>query len=738
MTALPKLRLQSIPNKPITPEDSPRFHQVEPRPVARRDLPKDFQESVQMGWKDYLIYNAMFDYDFATAIRPFTAYMWVNRVQDGEEPGWRDIARKYAEKGLIINSIWGIRHGIPFNLGSGERVVPDDVQQFLLDTFGERFLGWENGEQDGEYLGQYVFGSYGWPKQSPERSRKEAYEDFVSFSRDTLDALFHRHVVTIGSLGFSHYYAELGHRMIGLELGTGLQSSIMRCAFLRGASRQYDLLTHGHISMFIANIEQKPDFYGTKCFPEEGRGIKIEFQYGHPEGGIPTHLAKRLWFAAYMYGFSICGTEGGLFYDDMCGLPKDFSGIEAEGVRPDLPVERQDASVCDVATEVQRRNLQRGSQLEARLTPFGREYRKWVWITRARPDRGVQYSPVALVLDFYHGWNPPVHKGLGQSDPEQVWGNIPYNLGDFQIDQFFHWVFPGYGEYCYAPNQRGCLTPTPFGDSFDVILSNASQDTLGKYQAAVLLGEMPDDPDFAANLEAFVRSGRVVVMCTRQMTAELAGLAGVKIKETDLRDSVSKSLVSGKKYREAEYGYDLVKCNGATVLAESGAGHPLVCVNPVGDGHVLVIAPVFWADGKRPDYVWHKRDDLAWDMSFRNDFFRGRPLPPVNFLKVVQEIVGSLIASCSLIKIKGRPIQYIVNVTDDPSKVLVTLINNGDAPWEGTVKVKGQKIESCLEWLSSGETCIQKGRLHAALPPTDVRIYELTCEAPFLDLAEGG
>ena len=735
MPSLSKLKPHPIPNQPITPEDSPRYNQVEPKPVARRDLPKDFQESVQMGWNDYLIYNAMFDYDFATAIRPFTAWMWVNREQDGEKPGWREIAKKYAEKGLIINSIWGIRHGMNFALGSGQRVVPQDVQDFLMETFGPRFLGWENGEQDGEYLGQYIFGSFGWTPQSPERSRKEAYEDFVRFSRDTLDALFHHHVVVIGSLGFSHYYAEMNNRMLGLEFGTGLQSTILRCAFLRGASRQYDLLTHGHISMFMPSIEQKPDFYGTKCFPNEGRGVKVEFQYAHPDGGIPTHLAKRIWFAAYMYGLSICGTEGGLFYDDMCAMPKHFSGIEAEGVRPDLPVEREDASVCDVASDVQRQNMHRGSSLEHNLTPFGREYRKWVWITRARPNRGVQYSPVALVMDFYHGWSPPIHKGLGQADPERVWGNIPYNLGDFQIDQFFHWIFPNYGEYAYAPAHRGCLTPTPFGDSFDVILHNASEDVLKKYQAVVLLGEMPDDDGFAKRLEAFVRSGRTVILCTRQMTGDIADLAGVNITESGLTSSTSRCLVTAKSFRENEYAYDHVDPDGAEVLAENDEGHPLVCVNQVGEGRVFVITPAFWANGKRPDYVWHKRDDLPWDMSYRNDFFKGRPLPPVNFLKVVQKIIGSVLESCSLIKVKGRPIQWIVNVTDDPRKILVTLINNGEAPWEGTVKVKGQNIESCLEWLSSGETMVKKGKLKAALPASDVRIYELPCEEPFLEFA---
>jgi hypothetical protein len=59
MPDLPELNLQPLPNRPIVPEESERYEQLDPKPVARRDLPKDFQESVQMGWKDYLIHNTM-------------------------------------------------------------------------------------------------------------------------------------------------------------------------------------------------------------------------------------------------------------------------------------------------------------------------------------------------------------------------------------------------------------------------------------------------------------------------------------------------------------------------------------------------------------------------------------------------------------------------------------------------------------------------------------------------------
>ena len=118
-----------------------------------------------------------------------------------------------------------------------------------------------------------------------------------------------------------------------------------------------------------------------------------------------------------------------------------------------------------------------------------------------------------------------------------------------------------------------------------------------------------------------------------------------------------------------------------------------------------------------------------------NEYFRGRQSPPVHFLDVVQEIIGQVCESYSLIELTGRPLQYIVNVTDEPDKLLVTLVNNGEAQWDGRLLVKGQRIKQCVEWRSRCETCIEDGTLLAAVPATDVRIYELTCDEPFLQFA---
>ena len=365
---LPKFTIAGINNRPVVPEESERYSQTTPRPVARRDLPRDFNESMQMRWDDNLLHNCMFDYDFANAIRPFSAGMFSNRIEDAEVPGWREVAQKYAKEGLILNSIWGIRHGIEFALGTGEATVPDEVHQFLLDTFGERFLGWENGEQDAEYLGHYVFGTYVDGKTlDPNRSRKEAYEHFMHFHRDMLDNLMHNYMAAIWSHPFFHCSAELGHRIIGLELGTGLPSSIMRAAFLRGASVQYDVLTHGHISLFMASPEKQLMPYSMRGYPSKGRGLQIENQYSHPEGGLPISLAKRLWYGAYMNGVSLLGLEGSVFYDHFAGLPEDWFGAAPKGVK-NYGQTREASSVCDVA-KYRNRNLE--PQLEANLTPLG-------------------------------------------------------------------------------------------------------------------------------------------------------------------------------------------------------------------------------------------------------------------------------------------------------------------------------------------------------------------------------
>ena len=104
-----------------------------------------------------------------------------------------------------------------------------------MRVFGDRFLGYDNGEQDGRYIGAYA-------DRGPHTNRKEGWEDFVRW--DTTICNDHlNYMNATGSLNYSHYYGERGARMLGLETAQGLPSDTLMFAFLRGAGKQYGRLT---------------------------------------------------------------------------------------------------------------------------------------------------------------------------------------------------------------------------------------------------------------------------------------------------------------------------------------------------------------------------------------------------------------------------------------------------------------------------------------------------------------
>jgi hypothetical protein len=97
--------------------------------------------------------------------------------------------------------------------------------------------------------------------------------------------------------------------------------------------------------------------------------------------------------------------------------------------------------------------------------------------------------------------------------------------------------------------------------------------------------------------------------------------------------------------------------------------------------------------------------------------------------------VRTILEGCRLVAVDGRPVYYLVNVTDRPDELLVTLCNNSHGmPWEGCVRVPGQQITEVEEWLAYGEVQIRDGVLHCGVPPNDVRVFRLRMRQPFLDL----
>jgi len=60
---------------------------------------------------------------------------------------------------------------------------------------------------------------------------------------------------------------------------------------------------------------------------------------------------------------------------------------------------------------------------------------------------------------FFRGWTFPRH--LYTSDVYRVWGNIPYDLGDYLTDNLIDLIYPGYVDASYYHDERGFISPTP-------------------------------------------------------------------------------------------------------------------------------------------------------------------------------------------------------------------------------------------------------------------------------------
>ena len=638
----------AIYNYPNVPEEAERHREAKVSPLTRKELKTDFRVMWQFGVVNWgsAVYRQML---CELKLGSVTNFPWYACVEEpgalgagqGFKPmaGWEEISERMGKTGIYF-----------YSNSSPDTEVPKDVFEKLLCHFGERFIGFNEGEWDGAYIGRIV--SKGVMPLSQDRSRKEACEHYLNWLRTTYEK-HQNHILSMSSFGFGcHYAGELGARILGFEAGQWLPCDTVRMSFCRGACKQYDLLMNVCPSVFTFKGVQS-----FKCYPKQGQAqssLIAGFLAG-PEHGASVGLLKRLWWLAYMNGSSILGLECAYFISDASDENK------AQGT---IPFE-------DPITD---------GKVMSEFTPIGWMQWEAVHTARKHPMRGVPYIPVALMLPFEHGWHgQPTsfhnkwfpHPYLHDYENEReffVWGNIPYNDGDWQIDKFFRWIYPGSNlSFTSATrDERNIVTATPFGDSFDVILDNADDTAISKYQALVLLGGLNVDSNgkLEARLLKLANSGGLVIADVSQW---------------------------GKLPADAE------EISASNMVKTFIFGH----------GKIIIVQTPNWASGQNDESILNK----------------------------IRAEIGCILNSFNLIEIGGRPIHSLVNITDKPDELIVTLCNPSQSmPWEGSLTVKGARVKECEEWLAFGETAISDGTLKCGVPANDIRVFKIKTEEPFLKL----
>ncbi len=520
--------------KPVVPEEHPLYETTEPKPVTRKTMGYDLHYTGARGIGADHLDDYHKRYNFGDVCWPHIGICPL-RKNFPDDAAYKKALQEFEERlkdvrdrGLYLFDIWGY---VPYEPGFPWTVAPEH-HEILTRVFQDRFLGYDNGEQDGRYIGSYA-------GRGKAANRREGWDDFVKWDEKICgDAM--NFMNATGSLNFSHYYGERGARLLGLETAQGLPSDTLLFAFLRGAGKQYGRLTYQATSIW--------NRYGYNIY--SGRKTEGANGYGYgPNRGCSLSLHKRLFFAGYTGGDCIAGTETAQFTAD---------------------------------------RLENGA---AELSPLGRQHLEIAEFTRKHPDRGVVYTPVAFLLDFHNGWNMPRH--LYRPDKYKIWGKFPYEKGDYLIDGIFRMVWPGYEDASYLRNERGFVANTPYGDIFDVLTNRCHPDILKQYPCVMLLGDVEMTPEAVRNLTAYVQAGGDLILDARHAKAFPEAITGVRL-GAEAKACLSRSLATGKTFAEQPYTYTVLTAGTARPLLVNEAGHPLMALNRAGKGRVVVGAADYW------------------------------------------------------------------------------------------------------------------------------------------------
>ena len=281
-----------------------------------------------------------------------------------------------------------------------------------------------------------------------------------------------------GHSWYSPYGARWAGDLIGLEVGENIIAMQAQIAFLRGAARQNALPFYVQMSQWyggtIPLFEEGEDEYTPHQLDEaavlEGiskGGIAI------PNGGHAPSLLARMWHVAWLAGAAIVCPEN-------C-QQNFFTGTQAE-------------------------NWGKPADERVPLSPIGERAQRFMRLITEHPDIGTPYTPFAVMLDETAGFN-----GFPLTQPGP-WNVLEPTWADRQISLFWEVAFPRSMYLDFLPgvdeelsNRR--LVASPYGDTFDTLLSDAPAEMLAAYPALFLVGPHRLEGGMVERLREYVDAG---------------------------------------------------------------------------------------------------------------------------------------------------------------------------------------------------------------------------------------
>ena len=389
---------------------------------------------------------------------------------------FEEVVDYIAEKGLYLGGIRGFVPGS--GPGVGEDFTEYPTQQFyppnssleyLEKKLVDKWLGMSAGEQDGRY-----FGFYGGEMLPTNVDKFHQYLNFRIHFKGIEDILGPK-MFGLNTLTMPHYIMKTGLYVLnGAETAQSLPNAQIFYSFIRGAGKQYGTLWLGKVSIFnkfgfknYTNDTIKHHSYSNGDHKVNANNVHnytcSNQLHSGPTCGTSLNLMKRLMYAHIMYNSACVGFENNFFI----GTSSVFSPIGMIQHAAKNWVEK-----------------------------FGRF--------------GTHIPTIGLLLDFYAGWVPPRHHY--ESIEDRVWDNLPYSEGDFFTDALLQLIYPHYQDSGYFHNETGFSSPTPYGDSLDVILTDAALWDMQRYDTLIVASAVQYTKEVSSNLENYIKSGGNVII----------------------------------------------------------------------------------------------------------------------------------------------------------------------------------------------------------------------------------
>lgn len=341
-------------------------------------------------------------------------------------------------------------------------------------------------------------------------------------------------------LALAHELHDMGARIIGYEEDSTNYHVPMRIAFERGAARQYG---GAWINYASGNFGDSCNYFTQD--PIVPRGAKCWFHSKYAvTDGVSVGWYRKLYYLNYLGGASAIFWEQGLSNQWMMPGP---------GTHP------------------------------IQLSPFGRATEDFQAFVRRLPDRGEPVTPIAVLLNHAHGYEPVSYRC-------RMLNVFPLSRADLELRELFNvcWYPSGVLEGRPAAPDVQSMPSGIHGNIFDVLVDRpARARAIFDYSVLWAAGDVDLGGTWPALLEEYVRKGGTLVINETAAKTLPAKLLGLRFKGQMLHAEEWRP-ADGKVQASTPFEVAGVELQGAKPIVWAEGKTPLVTRHTVGKGAVLV------------------------------------------------------------------------------------------------------------------------------------------------------